>query len=179
MPGCSAFSLLKVTSIAGSIGRSPSCETRQEKRSDNLLDILMIEVCWNGFAETLKRSQNLIRNRRWRRIGGCLLCARHHRSARAAPQHTDNSCAPLKKRPTFHYLPFHCLLLFDARVRMFSVLWQEGNKHAEQPFVRSVLTRHQDPKWSGIQDSMHGSPKRLAPTFAPHRAARRRIPIPR
>ena len=24
--------------------------------SDSLLDILMIEVCWNGFAETLKRS---------------------------------------------------------------------------------------------------------------------------
>jgi hypothetical protein len=54
-----------------------------------------------------------------------------------------------------------------------------GNKHAEQPFVRSVPTRHQDPKWSGVQDPMHGSPKRPAPTFAPHRAARRRIPIPR
>ena len=54
-----------------------------------------------------------------------------------------------------------------------------GNKHAEQPFVRSVLTRHQDPKWSGVQDPMHGFPKRLVPTFAPHRAARRRIPIPR
>src|ERR1700747_987768 len=54
-----------------------------------------------------------------------------------------------------------------------------SNKHAEQPFVRSVLTRHQDPKWNGVQDPIHGSPKRLAPTFAPHRAARRRIPIPR
>src|ERR1700749_3596850 len=25
--------------------------------------------------------------------------------------------------------------------------------------ARSVLTRHQDPKWSGVQDPMHGSPK--------------------
>jgi predicted dehydrogenase len=37
-------------------------------------------------------------------------------------------------------------------------------KHAEQPFVSSVLTRHQDPKWNGVQDPMHGSPKRLSKT---------------
>jgi hypothetical protein len=52
-----------------------------------------------------------------------------------------------------------------------------GNEHAEQPFIRSVSTTHQDPKWNGVQDPMHGAPKRLAPIFAPHRAARRRIPI--
>ena len=45
--------------------------------------------------------------------------------------------------------------------------------------LRSVLTRRQDPKWSGTQYLMHGSPKRFVPTFAPHRAARRKIPIPR
>jgi ribonuclease BN (tRNA processing enzyme) len=63
------------------------------------------------------------------------------------------------------------VMLQEAIAKRFSLI-------NRQPFVRSVLTRRQDPKWSGVQDPMHGSPKRLAPIFAPHRAARRRIPIP-
>jgi hypothetical protein len=53
------------------------------------------------------------------------------------------------------------------------------DENAEKSHVRSVLTRHRDPKWSGVRDPMHACPKRLARSSAPHRGAKRRIPIPR
>jgi hypothetical protein len=45
--------------------------------------------------------------------------------------------------------------------------------------VIHFATMRRDPGWSGAQDPMHASLKRLARTFAPHCAAGKRIPIPR
>src|SRR5580704_5820132 len=87
--------------------------------------------------------------------------------------------------------PRNCYLQLSSRAELaHAFVENQGGRNAKQcyegknassrsicqPFVRSVLTKHQDPKWSFVQDPMHGSPRRLAPIFAPHRAARRRIP---
>jgi hypothetical protein len=64
---------------------------------------------------------------------------------------------------------------FDRRQRKRRV----GKECQEIPCVRHFATRRRDPGWNGAQVPMHASPKRLAQTFAPHRAGLRRIPIPR
>jgi hypothetical protein len=52
-------------------------------------------------------------------------------------------------------------------------------RHEKSCAIRFFATKCRDPGWSGARDPMHASPKRLARTFAPHRAAGKRIPIPR
>jgi hypothetical protein len=57
--------------------------------------------------------------------------------------------------------------------------WVSSSASREVLYVRHFATTRRDPGWSGARDPMHASPKRLARTFAPHRVAGRRIPIPR
>jgi hypothetical protein len=69
-----------------------------------------------------------------------------------------------------------CPTLFPMPTRSAA---RERQECQEIPCVRHFATRRRDLGWNGARDPMHASPKRLARTFALHRAAEKRTPIPR